>query len=120
MGLPPSYLERLNAGPLYRAIGITMERAADGRARSSMAPAEALCWPFPGQPHGGILFTQMDTTMAIAVLAAVERGTSVILCEHTNTERGYLAVFADRLGAALGGRAEVAVARADADPLSVS
>ena len=70
MEFPASYLDQLNDGSLYRSVGITMESACDGVAISLMRPAAPLCWPFPGQPHGGILFTQMDTTMAIAVLAS--------------------------------------------------
>ena len=51
------------------------------------------------------------------VLAAVERGTSVLLCEHTNTERGYLKVFARTLRRRLGRPVSVSVSRADAEPL---
>lgn len=52
------------------------------------------------------------------VLAATERGVSVFLCEHTNTERGYLPVFARKLRRVLGSAVEVAVARADREPLA--
>ena len=54
------------------------------------------------------------------VLAAVERGASVVLCEHTNTERGFLDVFARRLRRRLGKDVGVALARADAEPLRCS
>jgi len=53
------------------------------------------------------------------VLAANARGASVILCDHTNTERGYLPVLAARLRAALGAGVDVALARADREPLEV-
>ncbi|MCP4664889.1 MAG: PaaI family thioesterase, partial [Deltaproteobacteria bacterium] len=43
----------------------------DGAARSRLAPDPKVCWPFPGQPHGGVLFTFMDTTMAWAVFSEV-------------------------------------------------
>ncbi len=52
------------------------------------------------------------------VLSRVESGTSVVLCEHTNTERGYLRVFAEELGARLGG-VSLAPATRDRDPLDV-
>lgn len=52
------------------------------------------------------------------VLAMVSRGASVILTEHTNTERGYLQVLRRRLEAVLDG-VEVVVSRIDRDPLRV-
>jgi dinuclear metal center YbgI/SA1388 family protein len=52
------------------------------------------------------------------VLAASERGCAVILAGHTNTERPYLPVLAQRLGAALEGVA-VAISSADRWPLAV-
>ena len=83
MEFSPSYIDRLNASPLYRAVGVVMESAVDGRAVSSLAPAQSLCWPFPGQPHGGILFTQMDTTMAIAVLSKAGSGHDCVTIQFT-------------------------------------
>jgi dinuclear metal center YbgI/SA1388 family protein len=53
------------------------------------------------------------------VLAAGERGTSVILCEHTNTERGFLGVWQQRLQADLPASVEVVVSGADAEPLQI-
>jgi len=51
------------------------------------------------------------------VLDANALGTAVILCEHTNTERGYLRIFRSRLARALGKGVEVRVSRVDTDPL---
>ena len=52
------------------------------------------------------------------VLAAVAAGRSVILCDHTNTERGYLAGrLKGRLASRLG--VEVSVSTVDADPLRI-
>jgi putative NIF3 family GTP cyclohydrolase 1 type 2 len=54
------------------------------------------------------------------VLAALEQGTSVILCEHTNTERGYLSlVLQSRLQHELGQGLDVVVSQVDQDPLKV-
>ncbi|MBN3321513.1 NIF3L protein, partial [Atractosteus spatula] len=53
------------------------------------------------------------------VLDAVAAGTSVVLCEHTNTERGFLSVLRDRLSARLGPGVTVLVSERDADPLRV-
>lgn len=51
------------------------------------------------------------------VLAATAAGTSVILCEHSHTERGYLPVLAARLREHWGARVAVAVSQVDAEPL---
>jgi uncharacterized protein (TIGR00369 family) len=53
---------------------MVVEEASDGKARSKLRPIPAFCWPFEGQPHGGVLFTLMDTTMAWAVVTKIERG----------------------------------------------
>jgi uncharacterized protein (TIGR00369 family) len=63
-----------NRNTLYETIGIEVIEAAKGRARCVFRPKPAVCWPFPGQPHGGILATLMDTTMAWAVNTLVESG----------------------------------------------
>jgi uncharacterized protein (TIGR00369 family) len=60
---------------LYRTLGIRMHAVADGSATSSLDPEAAVCWPTPGQPHGGVIFTVMDTTMAFAALSNGEAGT---------------------------------------------
>ena len=52
------------------------------------------------------------------VLAATQRGLSVLLAGHTNTERGYLKRLALRLNGILGGH-EVLVSKADRDPIRV-
>jgi dinuclear metal center YbgI/SA1388 family protein len=51
------------------------------------------------------------------VLAKLREGASVLLSEHTHTERGFLPGFACRLGAAAEGELQVLVSKADADPL---
>ena len=51
------------------------------------------------------------------ILAATLNGTHVILCEHTNTERGYLPLFGKILRKALGSSVEIAVSAMDADPI---
>lgn len=52
-------------------------------------------------------------------LALVNAGISVILGEHTGTERGYLPRLADKLVAALPG-VDVVVSKADRDPLTLA
>ncbi|MDF7799144.1 Nif3-like dinuclear metal center hexameric protein [Pontiellaceae bacterium B1224] len=51
------------------------------------------------------------------VLAATLSGSHVILCEHTNTERGYLPTFGKLLKKALGASVEIKCSVIDADPI---
>lgn len=53
------------------------------------------------------------------VLDLLSRGTSVVLCEHTSSERGYLGVLAERLHASAGGALEVLISEADRDPIEI-
>jgi acyl-coenzyme A thioesterase PaaI-like protein len=64
MEITAAIIDQLNANSLYQALGIQAEAAGDGKSRSRLIPKPALCWPFPQQPHGGVLFTLIDTTMA--------------------------------------------------------
>lgn len=53
------------------------------------------------------------------VRARVAQGSSVILSEHTHTERGYLQVLSEWLRAGTGGAVTFHVSRCDRDPLSL-
>uniref|UniRef100_A0A452HFY4 NIF3-like protein 1 n=1 Tax=Gopherus agassizii TaxID=38772 RepID=A0A452HFY4_9SAUR len=53
------------------------------------------------------------------VLDAVARGISVILCEHSNTERGFLSELRDMLATHLENKITVIVSERDRDPLQV-
>lgn len=53
------------------------------------------------------------------VLDAVAGGCSVILCEHSNSERGYLRELRGQIAERLEGRVEVVVSQKDRDPLLV-
>jgi dinuclear metal center YbgI/SA1388 family protein len=53
------------------------------------------------------------------VLAKLGAGSSVVLCDHTNTERGYLPLLAARLSAATAETIEVIISRVDRDPLVI-
>lgn len=74
MEITATILDQLNVNSLYQALGIQIEAAEDGKARSRLIPKPALCWPFPEQPHGGVLFTLIDTTMAWAIWSQLESG----------------------------------------------
>lgn len=70
MDFTDSDIARLNDNPLYRALGIRVVSAGAGRAQATLIPTEAACWPQPHQPHGGVLFTLLDTTIAWAAMSA--------------------------------------------------
>ena len=53
------------------------------------------------------------------VLSHLNAGRSVILCEHTNTERGYLPRLRERLLQALGSELKIQLAAADHEPLQL-
>ncbi|XP_005373288.1 PREDICTED: NIF3-like protein 1 isoform X2 [Chinchilla lanigera] len=53
------------------------------------------------------------------VLDATSRGISVILCEHSNTERGFLSELRDLLSVHLENRVQVVLSQSDKDPLCV-
>lgn len=53
------------------------------------------------------------------VLDAVAKGTSVILSDHSNSERGFLTVFKERLSVRLPESVTVAISKSDRDPLEV-
>ncbi len=53
------------------------------------------------------------------ILARVASGTSVILTDHSNCERGYLPRFATKLRDVLGTQVTVQVATSDRDPLEI-
>jgi len=69
-----AHLARLNDNPLYRALGIRVGRVAAGAAQATLEPTAAACWPLPTQPHGGVLFTLVDTTTAWAAMSHGNEG----------------------------------------------
>ncbi|MEJ2101780.1 MAG: PaaI family thioesterase [Desulfobacterales bacterium] len=74
MKLTQTILNKMNRNSLYHVMGIQVQEAHGGKARSRLQPKSAICWPFPQQPHGGVLFTLMDTTMAWAVWSQLDDG----------------------------------------------
>jgi acyl-coenzyme A thioesterase PaaI-like protein len=67
MNITEAVLDQMNRNPLYHVMGIQIQEAHAGKARGQLQPQSGICWPFPQQPHGGVLFTLMDTTMAWGV-----------------------------------------------------
>ena len=74
MVIPDEIIHKVNDNSLYKTLGIRVERAGGGEASAMLKPHSDLCWPFPESPHGGILFTLMDTTMAWAVFSLLDTG----------------------------------------------
>jgi dinuclear metal center YbgI/SA1388 family protein len=99
---------RVAATPDHRA-GVPVQRVAfcagSGRGVFERAPGYDL-YVTGELPHHDVE----------ALLAA---GSSVVLGEHSSSERGYLPAFAERLREASGGTLETLVARYDREPLEV-
>ena len=87
MEITTAILDKMNANSLYRTLGIQIESASNGKARSRLQPEPDVCWPFPQQPHGGVLFALMDTTMAWAVWSQLDPGFN---CTTINIDIHYL------------------------------
>ena len=88
MKLSQDLLDQFNRNVLYTTIGIQLKKAEEGRAEAVLTPDPKVCWPFPNQPHGGMLFTIMDTTMAWAVQSLLDQGLS---CTTIDLHIQYLA-----------------------------
>jgi dinuclear metal center YbgI/SA1388 family protein len=72
---------------------------------------------------GGLLASALGSDVFVTgelrhhdALRAVARGTSIVLCEHSSSERGFLRVFAERLREVTAGAIEVVVSEADREP----
>lgn len=70
-------IAQLNDNPLYHALGIRIDDCGGGSARSTLTPTVHACWPTPDMPHGGVLFTVIDTTTAWAAMSLAETGENV-------------------------------------------
>lgn len=96
--------------------------AAPAHVQGQLLTTAAVC-----AGSGGALFERLDDVDLYLtgemrhhdVLAKVARGASVVLCDHTNTERGYLVRYAQRITAASAGQLRVAIASTDHDPLRI-
>lgn len=53
------------------------------------------------------------------VLHAVYNGANVILCDHSNTERGYLQLLKTKLDKLFQNKVTVIISKTDKDPLEV-
>ena len=104
---------------LKRHLGLAQLRVA-GPSSDRMVRTVAVC---PGA--GESVFEKLsDVDLFLTgemrhhyILARAARGSSVILTDHTNTERGYLPIFARQLSQAL--NIPVSVSAVDRDPLAI-
>ncbi len=109
---------------IKRHLGLEHVRVAEAAVHEGGEPVRtfAVC---PGA--GGSVFEKVGAVDLLLtgemrhhdILARAASGTSVVVCDHTNTERGYLPRFADRLRAALPG-VDFVVSSRDRDPLRVA
>ena len=53
------------------------------------------------------------------VLDVIHRRTSIILCEHSNTERGFLSAFKETLSRGFANKIDIIISKEDKDPLSI-
>jgi uncharacterized protein (TIGR00369 family) len=67
-------IAELNDNPFYESIGIRMRSVGEGSAVAVLDPRVEMCWPNAGRPHGGVLFTVLDTTMAFAAISTGDVG----------------------------------------------
>jgi dinuclear metal center YbgI/SA1388 family protein len=106
-----------------RHLGLERVRLAASERHASGAPLTriAVC-----AGSGGSVFEGHQAELFLTgemrhhdVLGRVNAGQSVILCEHTPTERGYLPVLQRRLFEATGGGCELLLAHSDREPLTL-
>lgn len=107
---------------LKAALGVGTLRVASSGRQDAGAPIQrvAVC-----AGAGGSLFERVhDADLFVTgemrhhdVLAKLRAGASVILSEHTHTERGFLPEFAERLRKLSQGDLDVLISTHDADPL---
>jgi dinuclear metal center YbgI/SA1388 family protein len=90
--------------------------------RSASVAAGAGAGAFESSGHSAELRSDLYVTGEMRhhdVLALLARGASVVLCEHSSSERGYLAHFRERLLKETDSAVSVAIARKDSEPLRV-
>jgi len=108
-------------GRVKRHLGLKHLRVARAAAGANQVHTLAVC-----AGAGGSVLRGVEADVYLTgemkhhdVMAALGGGTSVILCEHTNTERGYLPTLRRNLRKRLSDL-EVIVSRADREPLKTS
>lgn len=113
---------RTMVGRIKKHLGLKQIRLAQSGSASAKIETIGLC---PGA--GGSLFQSAPKTDLLLtgemrhhdVLAHNAKGTSVILTDHTNTERPYLPVYKRKILKALDKKIQIDISKRDADPLVI-
>ncbi|KAJ3189888.1 NGG1 interacting factor [Gaertneriomyces sp. JEL0708] len=140
---PPENQQGAGSGRLHALKEkVPLEQVVHRVKKHLNLPHLRLCTPFGHTPadflvekiaicagSGGGVLNGVDADLYLTgemghheVLAAAEKGRSVILCEHTNTERGYLsAVLRETLLKTLqgGDDVDIVISSVDRDPLVI-
>ena len=103
-------------------LGLRKLRVASGKRGDPVIKSVAICAGAGGSVLNGVKADAYLTgeMRHHDVLDAKACGTSVILCEHSNTERGYLRILRSKLAGLLGHGVEVRVSRTDREPLELA
>ncbi|XP_056009234.1 NIF3-like protein 1 isoform X2 [Ostrea edulis] len=103
-----------------RHIGIGHVRLAKGVGCESISSV-AVC-----AGSGGSVLKNLDVSLYVTgemshheVLHAMQSGISVILCDHSNSERGFLKVLQEKLTGLFQSKIEFQVSKCDRDPLDI-
>ena len=104
-------------------LGLTHVRIASAARHTEGAPIKrvAVCPGARGSLFSNVRHVDLLLTGEMRhhdILSRISNGTSVILTDHTNTERGFLPILAERLGKSFD--IPIIVSEVDADPLQVS
>jgi putative NIF3 family GTP cyclohydrolase 1 type 2 len=105
-------------------VGRTSLRVARADRHANGAPVRtaSVCAGAGGGLLAGALGTDLFVTGELRhhdALRALAHGTSVVLCEHSSSERGFLRVFAVRLREAARGALDIVVSEADREPFEI-
>jgi len=115
---------------LGKALGITKDHLsmehirlamANGASLESPVRSIAVCAGSGGSVLGGVKADLVVTGEMShhEVLDFVHKGVSVILADHSNTERGYLKIVKEKLQSLLGSEVKMVISQVDRDPLQI-
>ena len=110
------------ASRLKRHLGIDHLRVARAAGAGKTIREVAVCAGAGGSVLGAAERVDLWVSGELRhhdILACVQNGTSVIVTDHTHSERGYLPILATRLSDALDSRVVCQVSSVDDDPLTV-
>ena len=126
-------IDLANPATLTELLPVIKQHLGIHQVRMAMAPRHRAGEPITRAAvcagAGGSVFEQCRERVDLLltgemrhhdILYRVETGTSVIVTDHSNSERGYLPKLAQRLQQHFGGELALHVASADGDPLTIT